>query len=103
MSLNLLTFLFFYFLIINSTLGYGFLISKLTKLNLKYFNISFLGLLGIFFLIIISYITHFFTSHNYVHNSLILSIGLFSFFFFFKKQNLNKDILKLNFFSFYSI
>ena len=98
MSLNLFTFLFFYFLIINSTLGYGFLISKLTKLNLKYFNISFLGLLGIFVLIIISYLTHFFTSHDYVHNSLILSIGLVFFFFFFKKQNKNKDILKLNFF-----
>ena len=98
MSLNLFTFLFFYFLIINSTLGYGFLISKLTKLNLKYFNISFLGLLGIFVLIIISYLTHFFTSHDYVHNSLILSIGLVFFFLFFKKQNKNKDILKLNFF-----
>ncbi len=98
MSLNLLTLLFFYFLIINSTLGYGFLISKLTKLNLKYFNISFLGLLGIFVLIIISYITHLFTPHNFVHNSLILLIGLLSFFYFFKKQNKNKDILKLNFF-----
>ena len=82
MSLNLFTFLIFYFLIINSTIGYGFLLSKLTKVNLKYFSISFLGLLGVFILIIISYISHFFIEHNYIHNSIILLIGILFFFIF---------------------
>ncbi len=98
MSLNLLTFLIFYFLIINSTLGYGFLISKLIKLNLKYFNISFLGLLGVFVLVIISYVTHFFVSHNYFHNSIILLLGISFFLYFLKEQNEKKKIFKLNFF-----
>ena len=98
MSLNLFTFLIFYFLIINSTIGYGFLLSKLTKVNLKYFSISFLGLLGVFILIIISYISHFFIEHNYIHNSIILLIGILFFFYFSTKQKENNKILKLNFF-----
>ena len=95
MSLNLLIFLIFYFLIINSTIGYGYLISSVSRINFKHFEHSYLGLLGIFFLIIVSYTSHIFISHNYIHNFLILLIGLIYFLYFiFKDKKIN--ILKLN-------
>ena len=98
MSLNLLIYLFFYFLIINSTIGYGYLISKITRTNLKYFNLSYIGLLGVFTLIIISYVSHFFISHNYFHNSLILLIGILSFIYFVMQLKEKKNVIRLNFF-----
>ena len=98
MSLNLLIYLFFYLLIINSTIGYGYLISKITRTNLKYFNLSYIGLLGVFTLIIISYVSHFFISHNYFHNSLILLIGILSFIYFVMQLKEKKNVIRLNFF-----
>ena len=57
----------FYYLIIFSTLGYGyFFLINFLKLNRKSqvveINIGFVGLSGLFFLILISYFTNFFFS-----------------------------------------
>ena len=98
MSLNLLIFLIFYFLIINSTIGYGYLISSVSRINFKHFEHSYLGLLGIFFLIIVSYTSHIFISHNYIHNFLILLIGLIYFLYFIFKNKKKINILKLKIF-----
>jgi len=49
MSLNLVTFIFFYFAIITSTVGYGFFVANLANLKIKIYNKGYLGLLGIFF------------------------------------------------------
>ena len=86
MSLNLLTFLFFYFFIINSVIGYGYLVAKTNKIDINFFDHGYLGLLGVFTLLIISFISHYFIAHNYTHNSIILIIGFFSFVYFFLKE-----------------
>tara|TARA_Y100000389_G_scaffold168335_1_gene173940 strand:- start:3578 stop:5245 length:1668 start_codon:yes stop_codon:yes gene_type:complete len=93
MTLNIVSFILFYFLIINCTIGYGYLTVHLYKLEHKYFNHGYLGLLGIFTLLFISYITHFFVPHNYIHNIFLLVIGFISFIYFNKKK---KDLIKIN-------
>ena len=98
MSLDLFSFILVYFIIINSTIGYGFLAAHSIKINYKFFDISFIGLLGVFVLLLISYTTHLFTEHGYIHNLIILIIGILSFvYFFFKEENKN-NIIKLNIF-----
>lgn len=89
----------FYYLIIFSTLGYGyFFLINFLKLNGKSqvaeINIGFVGLSGLFFLILISYFTNFFFPHNKIFNSLLLLIGLI-YFFFIKKNFFKKDFLYL--------
>ena len=86
MSLDLFTFIFFYFIIINSTIGYGYLVAQTTKVDLKFFNYSYLGLLGIFILVVVSYISHLFVKHSYIHNSIILIIGILSFVYLLLKE-----------------
>jgi hypothetical protein len=80
----------FYYLIIFSTLGYGyFFVINFLKFNseIKVTNvdIGFIGLSGLFFLILISYFTNLFLSHDKLFNSILLLVGLFFFIFFFKK------------------
>ena len=65
---NYLIFLVSYFLIILSVIGHSILAIKLTKTNVSEDEIGFVGLAGLFFLTLYSYITHFFTSHGYLHN-----------------------------------
>ena len=79
--LNTLIFIIFYFTIIFSVLGYGYLVLNFSKNKYTSSDLGYIGLVGILFLIIISYISHFFVSHNYIFNSLILIIGLFFFIF----------------------
>ena len=93
-------FITFYFTIIFSVLGYGYLVVNFSKEKYISNDLGYIGLIGILFLIIISYISHFFVSHNYIFNSLILIIGLFLFIFeilkdkkFLKKKNIKLLIL----------
>ncbi len=81
------------FLITLSVLGYGLLSAKI--LNFKYndYNFGLLGILGLFFLSIVSSYTHIFFSHNFFHNLIIIMIGLFLLFSFRKK---NQKIFKKN-------
>jgi len=95
---NLAIFIFFYIFIIFSIVGYGFLISGLTKgrYNISN-NLGYLGLCGLFLLGIYSYFSSIFIKHDYLHNSIILLIGALSFFYF-GKTNFKKyksDIYKL--------
>ena len=98
--LNLIIFITFYFTIIFSVLGYGYLAVNFSKKKYILHDLGYIGLVGILFLIIISYISHFFVSHNYIFNSLILIIGLFLFIFkilkdkkFLEKKNIKLLIL----------
>ena len=86
---NLAIFIFFYIFILFSTIGYGFLISKVVNRYNISNNLGYLGLSGLFFLGIYSYASSIFLKHNYLHNSLILLIGFISFLYFIK-INLNK-------------
>ena len=98
MSLNLFVFIFFYLLIVNSTIGYGYLVAHATRIDFKYFNHSFLGLLGVFVLIIFSYTSHIFIAHSYTHNFILLIVGILFFAYFFLKEQKKKNIIKLNIF-----
>ena len=73
---NYLIFLVSYFLIVLSVIGHGVLAIKLTKTNISTEEIGFVGLVGIFFLIFYSYVTHFFISHNYLHNIVFIIIHI---------------------------
>ena len=98
MSPNLITFIFFYFAIITSAVGHGFLIANAANLKNTHYNKGYLGLFGIFFLIFYSYLSHFFIPHNYSNNIIILVLGLLSFIYFFEKKNKNEYVLFYLFF-----
>ena len=53
-------FVFFYYLILISTLGYGLLFSNFLKIRNQVFSFSVSGILGVIFLTFLSYITNFF-------------------------------------------
>ena len=95
MSLNPLIFLSFYFLILTSTIGYGYLIVNITKLQKDNLSFAYLGLFGIFFLIFYSYLSHYFIAHDYLNNSIILILGIFVFIINFFYENKKKDIVFL--------
>ena len=88
--------LIYFPLILISILGYGFFAStKVIKLN--NYNLGYQGLVGIFFLLLISYISTQFTSHNITFNFLILLVGLFLFLINLKNINIKKKDLILLF------
>tara|TARA_B100000315_G_scaffold39331_1_gene34041 strand:- start:36 stop:1688 length:1653 start_codon:yes stop_codon:yes gene_type:complete len=74
---------FFYFTVLFSILGYGKLI---TLFNSNNQDNEFDGINGIAFLIVLSYITNFFTAHNYLHNSIIILFGLLIFIYDLRKN-----------------
>ena len=89
--MELLKFLFIYALLTISILGYGLVFStKLTKYNNFQNNdisIGYVGLFGIFFSIILSYLSNFLLPHNNFHNLSFILIGIIFFFIFLKRTN----------------
>ena len=67
-------YLIYYYLISISILGYGFLINKSFNINSK--NLGIIGFFGIFFLILVSYLSTLFFAHDYFFNLVILITGL---------------------------
>ncbi len=78
-----------------SYVGYGIFFKNIVLGKKTELNLGELGLIGVFFLINISYLSIFFTPHNSLHNIFILLIGLILFFSNFK--NFNKNQIKLIF------
>ena len=68
MSLNIFSFFIFYKLILFSIIGFGFFFSNLFFKKLIKENLGFVGLLGLFFLLIYSYYSHLFIPHTNFHN-----------------------------------
>ena len=98
MSLNIFSFFIFYKLILFSVIGFGFFFSNLFFKKGIYENLGFVGLLGLFFLLIYSYYSHILIPHTYFHNVILLAIGLFFFIYFIKNSNfLSVKILLINF------
>ena len=93
MNFDLLIFLFFYISSIISILGYGLIFQKIINISKNDFCLGYSGLIGIFFLTIISYTSNIILPHGLIHNSIIFIIGFFIFiYFFFKNYILKKDI-----------
>ena len=86
-----LTFIFYLYLFLFSSVGYGLKFSSLINQNLKNLNLGWYGIVGFLLISIISIITSFFTPHNYFHNFLVHSVGLFFFVIFFFKNKQKKD------------
>ena len=95
MVTNYLIFLTTYFLIVLSVVGHGVLAIKFTKINISIEEIGFVGLVGIFFLIFYSYVTHFFISHGYFHNIIFIIIGLVSVYYYRTKILTKKNFVFL--------
>ena len=83
--MNLTIFIASYFFIILSVIGYGLFFFSSTKnqLNVEF---EFSLLAGLFFLILLSFLTHFFTPHGFYHNLIIAFFGIIFFFFFSLKE-----------------
>ena len=95
-------FIFYINLFIFSTIGYGFIFSRFINKELFVLNIGYQGIIGFFFLSLISMLTSFFVSHNFYFNSLIHLIGL-SFFLNFYLKSKNKNDFKLLFLIFLTL
>ena len=95
-------FIFYIKLFIFSTIGYGFIFSRFINKELFVLNIGYQGIIGFFFLSLISMLTSFFVSHNFYFNSLIHLIGL-SFFLNFYLKSKNKNDFKLLFLIFLTL
>ena len=83
---------FYYFIILFSIIGYGHLTTKIFKNQLTLAELGFNGLLII---IIISYITNFFFTHLYIHNLIVLFVGLIFFINLLKKKISKKNYFLL--------
>ena len=79
--MNIFIFIVSYFFIILSVIGYGLAFSTSFYTDKKVINFGYAGLLGLFFLTIYSYISSFFFSHSLAHNSIVICLGIFTFFF----------------------
>ena len=81
-------FISFLFIFIFSTIGYGFLFSRLIFKDFTVLNYGYQGIIGFFILSLISIITSYFIAHNFIHNSIVHIIGVTMFFFnFINKRN----------------
>ena len=80
MDTNIFIFFLIYFFVSLSVLGYGSFVVSITKKYIKNISIGEIGILGIFLLILYSYISHLFYSHGKIHNLILLVIGVFLFF-----------------------
>ena len=77
MSHKIFIFLFTYFFIIFSSIGFGNFFLRYSNLKNNFFCIGNKGIFGIFFLIIYSYLSHYLYPHTQFHNLAILLIGFF--------------------------
>ena len=89
MFYDLFIFIFYYVLILFSIIGYGFFFLRLCKLDTRLENFGYIGIFGIFFLIIYPYLSNFFIAHTEIHNVLIVLLGIFLFISTARKFNLN--------------
>ena len=91
-------FLIYSLLSLFSTIGYGFLFCKISKINISVLNTGLIGILGLFLLSIFASYTHLVFQHNYFHNLAILIIGLISFFYLSFRKKINLNIILFCFF-----
>jgi len=88
------TFIFYIYLFVFSTIGHGEVFSRIFNKELLNYNIGFKGLIGFFSISLISVTSSYFFSHNFIHNIILHSIGIFGFILFLISDNKNKKELK---------
>ena len=90
---SIITLLIYYWLITFSIIGYGSFFNKYF-LRSESKNLGFIGIYGIFSLLLISYCSSFFLPHTKFFNSVVLVMGLII--FLINKEIFNKDLKKLS-------
>ena len=92
--MEFIKFIFLYSILLISLIGYGLLFSiRFTKYNNfknNEISLGYIGIFGIFFSILISYLTNLVTPHNNLHNLIFIILGVSFFIYFFikiKKKN----------------
>jgi hypothetical protein len=86
MEFNIYKYFLFYFLIIFSVVGYGLFFSRITNTRYISKNFGYTGLLGLFFLVIYSYLSNLILAHGLIHNSILLLLGILSYLYFLRKK-----------------
>ena len=87
--INLPILYFGYLIILFSIIGFGYFSSKILSTRL---TLGELGLNGILFMTILSYLSNLAVPHNYIHNTIFLIIGLLGFFLLLKKKLFRKKL-----------
>lgn len=90
MLLKFFNLLLYYFIIIFSVIGYGRFFSNYLFHSFKNLSIGYQGILGLVLLLVYSYISNIFYSHNFFHNVILIILGLFL--FFKTKNNFNYNL-----------
>ena len=85
-----LFFLFYLLFFLSSLIGYGFLFLSFFERNLLKLNLGYIGIIGFFFSILISVVTSFFLSHDFIHNSVFHLIGFIFLLLNLKKITINE-------------
>ncbi len=98
MTINFLIYFSIYLLIILSVIGYGSLFCRIFSKDKK-FNYGLKGLYGLFFLILYSYLSHYFIAHSFIHNSIILILGLV-FLIYYQSKETNSFSIKISLLNF---
>ena len=90
-------FLFYFFLFISffSVIGYGLAFNTMFSLKFDNLNLGKIGILGLFFLTVISSFTHIFMPHSYIHNIFFISLGFIYFLYTFFIGKISKK--KINY------
>ena len=78
MILSFFLFFLISLMILFSTIGYGLVATKFLKFENFNYNYGLVGFLGLFILSILASLTHLLTPHNYIHNILVILIGVTS-------------------------
>ena len=94
MILNTLVFVIFSFLVLLSTIGYGQVFSNNIFNGSRNIILPLKGLFGILTLYILSTITHTFFPHDYIHNLIILTLGIIFFFKYINNNRIDRNHLK---------
>ena len=89
----IISFIAIYLFLLSSIIGYGYFFSNNISTYNKDANIGYIGLYGIFFLTLISYLSNLIIPHNFIHNYIIIFLGFFFFLkYIFKVEKIKKDL-----------
>ena len=86
MFYNLIIYILSYFLILFSIIGYGLILLKILDKKLDNTNFGYVGLFGIYLLIVYSYLSNYIIAHSQYHNLIVIIFGLLLFILFIKKK-----------------
>ena len=73
---NLLIFISYYILILFSILGYGLLFLTVLKIKTRQINFGYVGLFGLYVLIVYAFLSNLIIAHSETHNITIIFLGI---------------------------